>query len=178
MRNSEINKKFDIFLSYQWNKKHLVKQLYNKLKEEYNLALWLDEQETDASGNLFEQLAKGLNNSKIVLCFITREYCKSENCISEITYARDNCIPIIVLMMERLNLMITSELCDPNTKMLKVDPVKLDYGVLKIGYKYERFIEIRNDDNLTNRIQVRKASDCKFVDIDEFTAGKVFKQMI
>ena len=104
MRNSEINKKFDIFLSYQWNKKHLVKQLYNKLKEEYNLALWLDEQETDASGNLFEQLAKGLNNSKIVLCFITKEYCKSENCISEITYARDNCIPIIVLMMERLNL--------------------------------------------------------------------------
>lgn len=76
-------------------------------------------------------------------------------------------------MMERLNLMITSELCDPNTKMLKIDPVKLDFGVLKIGQYYERWIEIRNDDNLTNRIQVRKGSENKFIQIDEFTAGKV-----
>lgn len=75
--------------------------------------------------------------------------------------------------MERLNLMITSELCDPNTKMLKIDPVKLDFGVLKIGQSYERFIEIRNDDNLTNRIQVRKSSENKFLQIEEFSAGKV-----
>ena len=76
-------------------------------------------------------------------------------------------------MMERLNLMITSELCDPNTKMLKIDPIKLEFGVLKIGLKYERYIEIRNDDNLTNRIQVRKNNDNKFIQIDNFTAGKV-----
>ena len=78
-------------------------------------------------------------------------------------------------MMERLNLMITSELCDPNTKMLKIDPIKLEFGVLKIGQKYERYIEIRNDDNLTNRIQVRKNNDNKFIQIDNFTAGKVNK---
>jgi hypothetical protein len=78
-------------------------------------------------------------------------------------------------MMERLNLMITSELCDPNTKMLKIDPVRLDFGYLKTGQKYERCIEIRNDDNLTNRIQVRKGSDSKYIQIDEFTAGKVLQ---
>jgi hypothetical protein len=167
MRNSEINKKFDIFLSYQWNKKHLVKQLYNKLKEEYNLALWLDEQETDASGNLFEQLAKGLNNSKIVLCFITREYCKSENCISEITYARDNCIPIIVLMMERLNLKEIGSVGFIIASKTRLNFYKETDDIMWSGEMFEMLIKsIKNFFNLVNKESSRIQLDSKITAIE------------
>lgn len=76
-------------------------------------------------------------------------------------------------MMERLNLMITSELCDPLNKMLKVEPTSLDFGNLKVGNKYEKSVKIRNDDNITNRVQLRKTSDNKYLGIELFIGGKV-----
>jgi len=76
-------------------------------------------------------------------------------------------------MMERLNLMITSELCDPLNKMLKVEPTSLDFGNLKVGNKYEMSLKIRNDDNITNRVQLRKSSDNKHLSIELFIGGKV-----
>lgn len=76
-------------------------------------------------------------------------------------------------MMERLNLMITSELCDPLNKMLKVEPTRLDFGYLKVGNKYEMSIKIRNDDNITNRVQLRNSSDNKDLGIELFLCGKV-----
>ena len=76
-------------------------------------------------------------------------------------------------MMERLNLMITSELCDPLNKMLKVEPTSLDFGNLKVGNKYEMSLKIRNDDNITNRVQIRKSSDNKLLAVELFIGGKV-----
>jgi hypothetical protein len=76
-------------------------------------------------------------------------------------------------MMERLNLMITSELCDPLNKMLKVEPTSLDFGNIKVGNKFEMSLKIRNDDNITNRVQIRKAYDNKNLGIELFIGGKV-----
>ena len=76
-------------------------------------------------------------------------------------------------MMERLNLMITSELCDPLNKMLKVEPTSLDFGNLRVGNKYEKSLKIRNDDNITNRVQLRKTSENKCFGIELFVGGKV-----
>ena len=76
-------------------------------------------------------------------------------------------------MMERLNLMITSELCDPLNKMLKVEPTNLDFGYVRLGNKYEMSLKIRNDDNITNRVQVRKGSENKNLGIELFIGGKV-----
>jgi len=76
-------------------------------------------------------------------------------------------------MMERLNLMITSELCDPLNKMLKVEPTSLDFGNLRVGNKYEKSLKIRNDDNITNRVQLRKTSENKCLGIELFIGGKV-----
>lgn len=76
-------------------------------------------------------------------------------------------------MMERLNLMITSELCDPLNKMLKVEPTSLDFGNLRVGSKFEMSLKIRNDDNITNRVQIRKSSDNKHLGVELFIGGKV-----
>jgi hypothetical protein len=75
-------------------------------------------------------------------------------------------------MMERLNLMITSELCDPLNKMLKIEPINLDFGYLKTGIKYQMFFKIRNDDIMTNRVQIRKNLNNKFINIEFFIGGK------
>ena len=100
--NTEI-KDYDLFLSYQWDYKKEIKELYNILIKEFNFTIWMDDHETRASGNLMKQLANGLNNSKCVLCFITEKYGQSKNCITEITYAYSNDIPFIAIMLERIS---------------------------------------------------------------------------
>jgi hypothetical protein len=77
-------------------------------------------------------------------------------------------------MMEKLNLMVTAELCDPLNKMLKIDPTSLDFGYMKLGSKYQMFINIRNDDNLSNRVYVKALSDDKYINVESFIGGKVY----
>ena len=76
-------------------------------------------------------------------------------------------------MMERLNLMITGELCDPLNKQLKIDPVSLDFGILCQGKTYQMYLKVRNDDNMTNRVMVRNTNKKNFIIIENFIGGKV-----
>ena len=76
-------------------------------------------------------------------------------------------------MMERLNLMITGELCDPLNKQLKIDPVSLDFGILCQGKTYQMYLKLRNDDNMTNRVMVRNTNKKNFIIIENFVGGKV-----
>ena len=85
-------------------------------------------------------------------------------------------------MMERLNLMITSELCDPLNKQLKIDPVAIDFGVCNQGKNYQMFFNLRNDDNMTNRVLIRKSAsnnnnnninNKNYIGIESFIGGKV-----
>ena len=76
-------------------------------------------------------------------------------------------------MMERLNLMITGELCDPLNKQLKIDPVSLDFGLLCQGKTYQMYLKLRNDDNMTNRVMVRNGNKKNFITIENFVGGKV-----
>lgn len=79
-------------------------------------------------------------------------------------------------MMEKLNLMITSELCDPMNKHLKIDPVKIYLGNLIYGGKYQAYIHIRNDDNMTTRVQVIKEKpESKALNLEMFIGGSVSK---
>ena len=76
-------------------------------------------------------------------------------------------------MMERLNLMITGELCDPLNKQLKIDPVSLDFGLLCQGKTYQMYLKLRNDDNMTNRVMVRNGNKKNYITIENFVGGKV-----
>ena len=76
-------------------------------------------------------------------------------------------------MMERLNLMITGELCDPLNKQLKIDPVSLDFGIVCVGKTYQMYLKLRNDDNMTNRVMVRNGNKKNYITIENFVGGKV-----
>ena len=76
-------------------------------------------------------------------------------------------------MMERMNLMMTAELCDPLNKQLKIDPVCLDFGIVSENRMYQMYFRLRNDDNMTNRVQIRKINESPNILIENFIGGKV-----
>jgi hypothetical protein len=63
----------DIFLSYNCNIKEQVKLLHDKL-ESLNFKVWRDKQLHAGNSALTSQLAKGIKNSKVVICCITKDY--------------------------------------------------------------------------------------------------------
>lgn len=97
-----MNEEKDVFISYNWNIKSQVKQLDKRLSE-IGLRVWLDEKELQHSDlPLTAQLARGIKESKVFICCITKDYCKSFNCNLEIEFASTLAKPTIVLMIDDL----------------------------------------------------------------------------
>ena len=94
---------FDVFISYNWDHKVQVRNLYDMLTKNYGLKCWLDDVELKPN-SLMDELAKGITNSKVFLCCITKQYCKSSNFIGEINHARNLDKPMVILMIERLGI--------------------------------------------------------------------------
>ncbi len=92
----------DIFLSYNWNIKEQVKLLHEELEKE-NFKVWRDEKQLHAGNNaLTAELAKGIKNAKAIICCITKDYCKSNNCNLEIEFASQCKKTMIVLMIDKI----------------------------------------------------------------------------
>ena len=92
----------DIFLSYNWNIKEQVKLLHEKLEKE-KFKVWRDDEQLRAGNSaLTAELAKGIKKSKVIICCITKDYCKSNNCNLEIEFALACKKQVIVLMIEKI----------------------------------------------------------------------------
>ncbi len=63
---------FDVFISYNWDVKPSVKQLYNQLTQKHNLRVWMDEYEMGQS-RLVDELSKAIHNSHVFVCCITKK---------------------------------------------------------------------------------------------------------
>ncbi len=92
-----------MFLSHNWSSKAQVQCLDQKLKE-IKLHVFRDERDLHKWCPLRSQLSKGIKNSKLIICCVTRAYCTSFNCESEINWAVEIKKPLIVLMMENFDL--------------------------------------------------------------------------
>jgi hypothetical protein len=91
----------DIFISYQWNIKPDVIRLEENLLK-LNHTVWRDDHELMAGDDLEARLAISITNSKLIICCITEDYCKSINCNLEFKYAHGLRKPMIVLMIENI----------------------------------------------------------------------------
>ena len=92
----------DIFLSYNWKIKEQVKLLHEKLEKE-GFKVWRDDRELHAGNSaLTVELAKSIKKSKAVICCITKDYCKSNNCNLEIEFASSCKKQLIVLMIDKI----------------------------------------------------------------------------
>ena len=92
---------YDAFISYNWGIKDGVAKLHDKL-EESGLRVWRDKNLIQGSSSLFEQLGKKIKQSRIFLCFLTKDYLASDNCRKEFMFASKLKKTIIYLMIERL----------------------------------------------------------------------------
>jgi hypothetical protein len=84
----------DIFLSYEPSISQQVNELKEKLSHE-NLIIESRENKT------FDQLTLTINNSKIFICFLTHNYIESNDFKSELQYAYDIGSIIILLLIEK-----------------------------------------------------------------------------
>ena len=94
---------FDVFISYNWDVKPAVKQLYQELTSKHKLKVWLDEFELGQS-RLADELSSAIYNSSVFLCCITKKYSESENCKDELDYAKNLKKQMVVLMFERISM--------------------------------------------------------------------------
>ena len=103
-----------MFISYNWSIKDQVDILENKLKSN-NLKVWRDIRNLEKSDNpLTSQLSEAIKKSKLVICCITKEYCRSHNCNLEIEWANTLKKPLIVLMIDKLDLSESIQVTDRN----------------------------------------------------------------
>jgi hypothetical protein len=101
--------KTDCFLSHNWgenNKNHIIVKKINIELRKRGLITWFDENQMD--GNIRFRMAEGIDNTKCVVVFITKEYRDkvngidmTDNCKYEFSYAMNqfgsqNMIPVIL----------------------------------------------------------------------------------
>ena len=95
-----MDENYDIFISYN----HSIKQEIEKLEQilmQTNFKVCRDN--TSFSKNdepLTSQIQNAIKNSKMFLCCLTENYCKSYYCNLEFQWANELTKPIIVLMID------------------------------------------------------------------------------
>ena len=78
--------KHNIFISYARENEDIVREIYSKLINlEYSI--WIDFINVQIGDNLWTKIEDGLNNSKVILCFISKAYCESDSCEKELSRA-------------------------------------------------------------------------------------------
>lgn len=95
---------WSIFISYCWTNSWNAKEkdqikkvvgseysdprrVHEMLASKYNVWLDIERLSSGQTDGMFEQIAKGLHNSKVVIVFVSTEYARSENCKMEFQFA-------------------------------------------------------------------------------------------
>lgn len=93
----------DVFLSYEQTHRQIVTQLKEELQER-SYFCWLDT--TDAlnrTSSLSSETQGAIQTSTVFVGCITNRYVQSGRCLQELSYAKQNNKPIILLLLERMN---------------------------------------------------------------------------
>lgn len=74
-----------MFISYSHKNKTVVHKVHEEL-EKRNIRTWIDKEEIELADKQVEKMANGINESKVALCFFSKDYHKSEFCKLELKY--------------------------------------------------------------------------------------------
>jgi hypothetical protein len=89
-----------LFFSYCHKNKIIVHKIADEL-EKLNFKIWIDRDLT-AGVELFPEIEKGIIESHMIICFISNDYCKSNNCQNEITFSKLERKQILPIMLEKV----------------------------------------------------------------------------
>jgi hypothetical protein len=103
-QDSHVPAKRDIFISYYWGQKpqyiHKEKalSLCNSLKKKYTV--WLDQNDFGIHPTVAQDLSHAIDDCSLLICLLTKEYCSSNNCKGEFTWALNYRKPIIAVLLD------------------------------------------------------------------------------
>jgi hypothetical protein len=95
-RSCETEKQF--FLSYCHVNKDIVHRVADELIK-LNYKIWID-RDLIQGNFLFADIQNGIENSHVVICFISKNYCDSQNCLKEITLADTKNKKLLPIMLD------------------------------------------------------------------------------
>jgi hypothetical protein len=88
-----------VMLSYQWDSQKTVASVYEFLTGLGQYPVWMDTQGGMASGDIYDDMAAGVSNASVVVCFMTQQYQSSENCMLEVKFAKQLGVEIVPVML-------------------------------------------------------------------------------
>jgi hypothetical protein len=97
---SSVQRSQHLFVSYEVNDEILVRNFINNLRKQLNIDVWFDKEKLTSSMSVNEQIYEGISESEMFLCFMTRLYSLSDNCIDEVLYAKNEKKRILFVMLE------------------------------------------------------------------------------
>ena len=116
--------KYKVFISYEWASQNEVIMIKNYL-EKNNIKVWFDRSNLKCKeGSLHSQLSKGIEDSELFVCIITKKYDESENCKLEFGWARAHKKPMIVVMLESIEITNLKEI-----GILIAGPLRINYFI-------------------------------------------------
>jgi hypothetical protein len=157
----------DCFLSHNWGENHInhefVKKVNSALRKR-KIKTWFDERKID--GNIRFKMAEGIDNTKCVVVFITKEYREKvngvdmkDNCKYEFTYAMNqlgsqNMIPIVMESDMRDTHKWKGELGAALGSILYIDFSCVNSSVEEVEKKYDELCRrIHKIINKTNSVK-------------------------
>jgi hypothetical protein len=101
--------KFDIFISYHFDSKDIVKKFFDKLLTNFNYKLFMYETEKEDDQESINArydhfIIELINDSKCFICFLTDKYAQSIKCKSELKQAAANKLQIFLIQLKNIDL--------------------------------------------------------------------------
>jgi uncharacterized protein with NAD-binding domain and iron-sulfur cluster len=87
-----------LFVSYSHSNKEIVHRVADELIK-LNYKIWIDRDLTEGH-MLFADIQNGIEISHLIICFISKTYCDSQNCMNEITLAYNQKKKILPIMLD------------------------------------------------------------------------------
>jgi len=153
------NKEKHIMFSYSWSQQDKVKSIYNKVKQElYYSKLWIDFEKM--KGNILQTMNDAIENSYLILVFLSSNYKKSKNCKIESE---------LIIGKQKKFILIKLEKNYPYTSRNELEE---DNWLAKL-YKDQFYIDLSemNLDNLNRLIK-----DIQSDTIEYYRKNKIYKE--
>lgn len=102
--SNSITENYDIFLSYEPQSVDKINKLYDFLVYGCSTRVFMDikDQDTTVGQDLYSRLTQVIENSKLIICCISKEYSKHAKSKYEITCAYNSQKPLLIILLDRL----------------------------------------------------------------------------
>jgi hypothetical protein len=88
-----------LFMSYCHKNKTIVHRIAEELQH-LKYEIWIDKN-LYGGNKLYTEIEKGIRASHTFICFISKDYCVSDNCVKELSFAHENKKKILPIMLDR-----------------------------------------------------------------------------